>query len=178
MIAWCIENREVPDDENKAFVCAYQINIDDDEPENFPQEFENVHNPVLSTRFFIATVQLLKLASKHCAILHADATYKLNWLGYPVLIIGISDMNNTFHPLGLALTRDEKSDDFEFIFKSLIIGLKRCSLPDLNHVDLVADAADSITNGFRNAFSNQNEFKRGIIFLNLFDWLIYSPNLC
>lgn len=161
MIDWCVQNREIPADENQAFVCAYQINIDDDEPENFPREIETVDNPILSPRFFISTVNLLRLASKHCAILHADATYKLNWLGYPVLTIGISDMNNIFHPLGLAFTRDEKSEDFEFIFKSLTIGLQRCQLPPLKHVDLVADAADSIFNGFRRAFSNQDSYKRG-----------------
>lgn len=115
-------------------------------------------------RFFLSTKHLLHLASQHCSLLQADATYKLVWLGFPVLIIGASDMNKVFHPFGLTLSRDEKSEDFEFIFKSLIIGIERCLFQPLGHVNLLADAADAITNGFKNAFSHQNEFKRGILF--------------
>lgn len=115
----------------------------------------------MSCRFFVTTVHLLKIASAHCTLLQADATYKLTWLGFPVLIIGISDVNNVFHPFGLALTRDETADDFEFLFTSLIVGLKRCQLEPLNHVDLLADAADAITNGFKKAFSHQASFIRG-----------------
>ena len=105
--------------------------------------------PVASMRVFISTRHLLSLASKYVRILQADATYKLLWLGFPVLIIGISDMNKIFHPIGIALCKDEKTADFAFIFNSLVIGINRCNLPELNHVDLLADAADSITNGFR-----------------------------
>lgn len=147
-------------DENQAFVCGYQINIDDDDPENHPSQLETVFNPLKSARFFVTTPNLLRLASTHCALLQADATYKLTWLGFPVLIIGISDANNVFHPFGLALTREEKAEDFEFLFKSFQIGIESCGFPSLGHVDLLADAADAITNGFVNAFS-QDSFKRG-----------------
>jgi hypothetical protein len=72
-------------------------------------------------------------------------------------------MDKVFHPLGLTLSREEKSEDFEFIFKSLIIGIERCHYQPLSHVNLLADAADAITNGFKNAFSSQREFKRGML---------------
>lgn len=103
----------------------------------------------------------LMAAPSHIWKLQVDATYKLLWLGFPVLIIGISDEDRKFHPIGLELTRDEKAEDFEFVFKSLVVGLERCGLQQLQHVDLLADAADAITKGFSNAFSNQKSFKRG-----------------
>lgn len=77
---------------------------------------------------------------------------------------------NVFHPLGLALTREGKSEDFEFVFQSFKLGLDRFGYPSLKHVDLLADAADAITNGFDKAFK-QDTFKRGIFFLK-FDWFL------
>ena len=92
-----------------------------------------------------------------------DATYKLLWLGFPVLIVGISDINKVFHPLGIAFCKDKKSNDFAFIFTSLNIGIQRCNLDELESVNLLADAADSITNGFKLAFNYSTcEYKRGM----------------
>ena len=79
MITWCTKNREIPEDENQAFVVSYQINIDNDSPENYPVDFAQIVNPEKSARFFLSTVNLLKLTSEHCVLLQADATYKLNW---------------------------------------------------------------------------------------------------
>ena len=53
-------------------------------------------------------------------------------------------MKRVFHPLGLALCRDETSDDFHFIFESLKLGLVRLGLEFQNkQIDLQADAADA-----------------------------------
>lgn len=88
---------------------------------------------------------------QHCSIVQADSTYKLVWLGFQVLIIGITDMDKVFHPLGLTLSLEEKAEDFEFIFKSLIIEIEICQYQQLGLVNLQADAADAITNGFKKA---------------------------
>ncbi len=92
LITWCEQNRNIPDDPNEAFVVAYQINIDGDDPESFPESM-NIMNPKKSSRVFVSTKNLLEMASKHTLVLQADATYKLLWMGYPVLLIGISDMD-------------------------------------------------------------------------------------
>ena len=48
----------------------------------------------------------------------ADATYKLNYLGWPVLVIGtLSVQKPKFRLLGLALSNTEKEDDFKWLFK-------------------------------------------------------------
>ena len=100
----------------------------------------------------MSSKHLLHLASKHCKLLQADATYKLVWLGYPVLILGVSDKHNVFHPFGISLCKDEKTHDFAFLFKALQIGIERCGYQAISYCDLLADAADAITNGFELAF--------------------------
>ena len=162
MIRWCDSNKEIPEGELDPFVVAYQINIDDDDPCNYPATLESTPNPLASVRFFVSSKFLLKLASDYCKLLQADATYKLNWHGYPVLMIGVSDDANVFHPFGIAMTIEEKSNDFSFIFRSLQIGIDICGYPRIVHCDLLADAADAITNGFEKAFRlDKSEYKRG-----------------
>jgi hypothetical protein len=175
---WCKENYSVPEDLHTPFVVSYQINIDGDDPDNFPESVSNIENPVRSMRLFISTKHLLSLASEHTKTIQADATYKLVWLSFPVLIIGISDMDKVFHPLGIALCKDEKSKDFEFIFNGLKIGIDRCFFKPLQHVDLLADASDSITNGFKRVFVDQEtEYKRGYM-RSYFYWLKINIYLC
>lgn len=36
-------------------------------------------------------------------MLHIDGSFKLNLLGYPVIVLGISDASRNFHPLGVAI---------------------------------------------------------------------------
>ena len=108
-------------------------------------------------RLFLTTKHLLRLACEHLEVLQADATYKLLWLNYPVLIIGMSDREKVFHPLGLALCKQETGNDFTFIFKSLLIGITRCGFQVPKKVHLLADGADAITNGFKEGFL---EFQR------------------
>ena len=73
-----------------------------------------------------------------------------------------------FHPLGIAFCKDEKSNDFAFIFTSLNIDIQRCNLDELDSVNLLADAADSITNGFKLAFNYSTcEYKRGMCWFHM-----------
>ncbi|CAF3899707.1 unnamed protein product [Rotaria sordida] len=55
--------------------------------------------------------------------IHADATYKLIWQGFSVLMIGTTDFNKALHPFDLATCSNEKTTYFEFIFNSIQIGL-------------------------------------------------------
>jgi len=49
--------------------------------------------------------------------LQADASYKLSWNGFPVLVIGNSDQDRKFHPEGIAVTSTEAHSDSEFLFR-------------------------------------------------------------
>ncbi|CAF4124769.1 unnamed protein product [Rotaria magnacalcarata] len=117
---WCIEKSIVPNDPDECFVANYYIKDDDDDP---------------LFRLFVTTRNLIKncLNSNHIC---ADATYKLIWQGYPVLIVGTTDKQCAFHPFGIALCINEKTSDFDY-----------CP------IILVADASGAITNGFINVFN-------------------------
>ncbi|CAF2821308.1 unnamed protein product [Rotaria sp. Silwood2] len=108
---WCEDNQNIPLDENESFVVSYKILYED-------QEYEDVKdNDGNKFRIFISSIRLLNMISMSQHI-HADATYKLVWQGFPVLVIGTTDFNKAFHPFGLAICSNEKTKDFEFIFKS------------------------------------------------------------
>ncbi|OAF65710.1 hypothetical protein A3Q56_06535 [Intoshia linei] len=72
-------------------------------------------------RIFFTTKRLLITVSDEIYI-QVNATYKLIWQGYSVLVAGTSDMNRRFHPVGLAVTTEEKTEDYEFLFKSIKLG--------------------------------------------------------
>ncbi|CAF0981240.1 unnamed protein product, partial [Didymodactylos carnosus] len=110
--SWCQEKSTVPHSEVEAFVISFYIHYEDDTD----NDDEDVADDGNKFRFFLSTKALLKIASIS-KNLHADATYKLIWQGFPVLVIGTSDYDRKFHPFGLAICYDEKQSDFEFIFK-------------------------------------------------------------
>lgn len=75
---WCERNKELPNDINQAFVIDYEVSsIDED----------------LSFRFTITTPFLLKILSKLKTIC-IDATYKLNYRGFPLMILALSTGQN------------------------------------------------------------------------------------
>jgi hypothetical protein len=80
--------------------------------------------------------------------LYADATYKLNWQGFLVLIVRTSDYNRKLHPFGLAVCSDEKQQDFEFIFKSISDGVEKFTESKFTPEILIADGSGDTRNAF------------------------------
>ena len=80
-------------------------------------------------------------------MLQTDATYKLTWQGYPVLLVGTSDADKVFHPFALAVTKGETTTDFTFLFQALHNAYLEWS-PTI----LMADGSDAISNGFTAVF--------------------------
>lgn len=78
---WLEENTAVPDSDTKAFVMNYEMNYENEENIDF--------------RFVVSSKQLLSNAIKANKV-HADATYKLIWQGFPVLVVGFTDMHRKF----------------------------------------------------------------------------------
>ncbi|CAF1545409.1 unnamed protein product, partial [Rotaria sp. Silwood1] len=142
---WCKQNVDIPTDENKYFVVSYKIIYDDEEDD----DEEDINGNIF--RVFLSSVRLLNIASISSHV-HADATYKLIWQGFPVLVIGTTDLKKVFHPFGLAICSNEQTKDFEFIFNSAQIGLKKINKNLLKPSALISDAADSIKNGFKNVY--------------------------
>lgn len=110
---WCSENNNIPELDNSPFVVKYEIGEDGQ-----------------NLRFFVSSKTLLKLAIG-CETINADATYKMVWQGYPVLVVGTTDKGKHFHLFGLAVCMNEKTADFVFVFKSICIW-RNCKLRSVN----------------------------------------------
>lgn len=52
-------------------------------------------------------------------LIHADGTYKLNWQGLPVLVVGTTDRQRKFVLGGIAVCIGETEEDYKFVFDAL-----------------------------------------------------------
>lgn len=106
-------------------------------------------------RFFMTSTALIEKA-RGAHSLQADATYKLMWQGFPVLIVGTTDLDRKFHLIGVAVCVCEKQEDFEFVFNSV----KKCAREllqcDVTPTTIVCDAAHAISNAFKTEFGAES----------------------
>ena len=82
-------------------------NLHPDDDEVFTSEFDFSNDSRETNRYFhvfSTTKRLLSFALK-CELLATDATHKLNYQGYPVLLCGTVDKTKQFHPFGLFLSK-------------------------------------------------------------------------
>jgi hypothetical protein len=135
LIVYADGNKAIPTDDDSVYVCGFECEYSETMSSHF--------------RICLSTKRLLLLISGSENV-HTDATYKLNWQGYPVLTIGFSDKNRTFHPIGIAVTFQETAEDFSFIFKSIAAGVDTVSdgSRKFSPTCLISDAAPAIRNGF------------------------------
>ena len=140
---WLNDHSQVPDDDDAAYIVSSFVTYEEEEGED-------------SFQFFASTKRLIKQAQA-AKIIHADATYKLNWQGFPELVVGTSDSNRHFHHFGLAVCTSEKTKDFSFIFEALKKGVHTLCESDIAPVVLVADAAHSIQNAFKLVFGSDKK---------------------
>lgn len=136
MIEWCNKHVEFPSDTDEAFVIGSQFS-------NFDEDL----------RFCVAfsTPLLLDLLSNRKTIC-IDATYKLNWLGYPLMVLGTVDRAKHFHPLVYACVSHERAIDYECLFKIVKNAIKSHINKDFEPEILIADGADAIRNAYYEEF--------------------------
>lgn len=64
------------------------------------------------------TKYLLSLAiNASCIVI--DATYKLNFQGFPLIVSGMIDLERQFHPFIVSLSADESTESYEFHFRTI-----------------------------------------------------------
>ena len=73
----------------------------------------------VTMRIYFTTKRLTSLMQKNNHI-SIDPTYKLIWQGYPVFMVGTTDMDKQYHPFGLAVCINEEQADFEFVFEAVV----------------------------------------------------------
>jgi hypothetical protein len=100
---------------------------------------------------------LLQIAKKS-ALIQADATYKLNYNNFPLLVTGTSDKARVFHPYGISLCTTEKAEDYFFLFDTLKNSLKALFNYDYAPAVLLSDTAEAIHNGFKSCFPSYSQW--------------------
>ena len=91
-------------------------------------------------------------------------------IDFPVFLIGTTDKHRKFHPFTVNICRNETHAEYEYICRAL-----KKTLADLfNHEYrpdiLIADGADAITNGFKQAFeyNSKSEFMRVMCWAHMY----------
>ena len=54
-----------------------------------------------------------------------DGTYKLNILGYPLLIVGTQDLNHKFRLIRMAISKHEREKDYKFLLEGLKTSIRK-----------------------------------------------------
>lgn len=136
LIEWAEANTNVPEEIDHPFVIGFN-HSDEDEELRF--------QIVVSTRRMI----------DHCAkqkIVCVDATYKLNYQGYPFIVVGAIDRTRKFHPLCFALCSNETEFDYTFVFESLANAVEKFTGLKFESKIIISDAADAIQNAAKAVF--------------------------
>lgn len=141
LMKWCQERAAFPSNSDDAFVIGHEC---------------STHEGNQSFRFCMSTPTLLEKLS-NALIIATDATYKLNWLGYPLIIVGTVDNAKKFHPMIYAFSSHERTEDYEFVFQTIkdaiALHLKKEFKPEI----LVADGADAIRNAFYKVYESAKD---------------------
>lgn len=135
---WCESHPRYPVNRDDAFVLSHEIET------KVKQGFH----------FCITTPHLLEKLSKVRTIC-IDATYKLNWMGFPLIILGIVDRLKRFHPMIYAFSSHEATEDYAFVFASVKSGVTSY-FPQNSWAPnkMIADGADQIRNAYYQVFED------------------------
>lgn len=137
LIEWAEANTSVPEDFDTPFVI------------DFGHSDENAE---LKFQFVVSTRRMIDHCASH-KIICVDATYKVNWMGFPFIVVGAIDKSKKFHPLCLALSTHGTTIDYTFVFESLVKTVQKL------HTDckfepkvVIFDAVDAIKNAVEIVF--------------------------
>lgn len=138
MKKWCDQNDDFPSDVDEGFVIGSHFSSFDDD---------------LAFGFAVSTPLLLEMLS-NCKKICIDATYKLTWLDFPLVVLGTVDRAKHFHPYVYALVSHEKAIDYEFVLTSAKNAIKTHLSKDFEPEVIIADGADAIRNAFYTSFES------------------------
>lgn len=87
-------------------------------------------------------------------IIHADATHKVLWHNFPLLVFGITDKSRAFHPISIALSSNEKTEAFRFAFHTINESVWAVHNRRTIFEILMADSCEAIRRGFLATYPN------------------------
>ena len=85
---------------------------------------------------------------------HVDATYKIVKYNYPLIVLGVTDMQRVFHRICYMFTSHEQEQDYDHFFKTL---LNECECLGFTFRPkfICTDAASAIANAINSIFSDE-----------------------
>lgn len=136
------QNSPEPDDEDKPYILDYKT----ERIQGIPNA-QKLDEGSFEFSCVITTKRLLKHAVGVQNI-HADSTYKLNWMGYPVHIFGTSDLDKKFHLIAIAFSTRENKEQFEYCFEAIRAGVVEVFGQEPEFMALMSDGAAAIKAAF------------------------------
>ena len=104
----------------------YHIDIKEDEPFFFNIK-ENGEGKILLQNgckskhaHIMITSKRLMMNSEKSGVMHLNGTYKLIKNHFPVVLIGVSDIQGTFHPIAFCITSAEDTHSFTELYTGLL----------------------------------------------------------
>ena len=85
---------------------------------------------------------------------HIDATYKIVKYNFPLIVLGVTDINRTFHPICYMFTSHETEDDYDHFFDRLLIECD-CFGFKFEPKYMCSDAAAAIANSVEKFFATE-----------------------
>lgn len=107
---------------------------------------ESINTDEQDLKIVVSSKRLLRNLD-NSLLVQADASYKVIWQGYPILLVGTTDRRQKFHPFALAVCKGESTEDFTFIFRAL-----QTYKPAWHPSFLLGDACEAITAAFVQVF--------------------------
>lgn len=68
-----------------------------------------------------------------------------------LIVVGSTDMSKRFHLIGFTVTSNETALDYEFTFRSILLGVHKITGQQFKPSVLMSNADPAIHNGFKNA---------------------------
>ena len=81
-------------------------------------------------------------------IFHCDGTYKVLKLGFPLMVLGISDINRKFWPIGFMFSSHEQKEDYFKFFTKIKNIAKKCGVNFDSHY-MIINACKAIASAIR-----------------------------
>lgn len=91
----------------------------------------------------------------------ADATYKILWQGFPLIVVGFIDREKHFHVIAIVVTSNERTSEYEFVFRYLKKGIEQQSKQPFLPEVLTSDYAKAIRNMRKMTTDISGEFSKG-----------------
>jgi hypothetical protein len=86
---------------------------------------------------------------------HIDGTYKIIKYNFPLIVLGITDMDRRFHPICYMFTSHEQEQNYNYFFDSLLLVCSDFGFK-FEPKYICTDASFAIANAIESHFSNES----------------------